>query len=253
MTQSDSLQPAEPGPPGLLILWSPPRCRSTAFLRMMHQRGDFQIVHEPFSRLKDFGESEVDGVACTDERSLMDALLAAGANRAVFVKDTTDFHYPGVLAAEDFLLGATHSVIIRDPREAIASHYRLNPRLTRDEIGFAWVREIYEAVAATGGKVAVLDSDDLVDHPEQTVRAYCEQVGIPFLPEALSWSAGALPSWEQTMRWHTEAAASTKLYRVSTMPAPDLSDDPVLGGFFRFHFPHYQWLRERRLKIAEDA
>jgi hypothetical protein len=200
----------------LLVMWSPPRCRSTAFLRMMHQRGDFDVVHEPFSHLMDFGTAELAGTRYGDERSLMDALLTMAARRPVFVKDTTDFHYPGVLMADDFLAAATHTFMVRHPREAIASHYRLNPRVTRDEIGFARLREIYDAVRRVGGEPVVVDSDDLVDRPAATVRAYCAAVGVPFRGKALSWSAQVLPSWERTI--------------------------------YRYHLPHYEWLYARRVQ-----
>jgi len=217
---------------------------------MMHERGDFHVVHEPFSHLMDFGSAEVDGVRHADERSLMDALLALAGRTPVFVKDTTDFHYPGLLAAEDFLRAAAHAVLVRHPREAIASHHRLNPKLTREEIGFARVREIYEAADRAGSTPVVLDSDDLVDRPEATVRAYCAAVGIPFLAGALSWQARTLPGWERTLRWHEEAAASTGLARRS--PSADgsgVEDDPTLGPYYRYHLPHYRWLLERRLRI----
>lgn len=248
-----------PEPPRLVIMWSPPRCRSTAFLRMMHERGDFTIVHEPFSHLMDFGVSEIAGTTYEDERAVMDALLALADRTRVFVKDTTDFHYPGVLTAEDFLRAATHTFIVRDPREAVESHHRLNPELTRDEIGFAWVREIYEAVHRVAPSPVVIDAGDLVDRPEDTVRAYCEAVGIAFRPEALEWSPTMLPGWERTGRWHSEVAASRGIARghggapppgVDERPAlqtPDIEDDPVLGPLVRYHLPHYRWLRERRL------
>ncbi|MFS4092200.1 sulfotransferase family protein [Streptomyces sp. AF1A] len=238
--------------PRLLVLWSPPRCRSTAFARMMHERGDFTVLHEPFSHLKDFGTAEVAGVSCTDERTLMDELLSLAERTPVFVKDTTDFHYPVVLTADDFLREATHTFILRHPREAIASHHRLNPQLTRDEIGFARVREIHEAVRSAGSEPVVIDSDDFVDRPEATVRAYCRAVGLEFLPQALSWSPSVLSGWEKTLRWHTEVAASTGVKRRPSAGATEVEDHPVLGPYYRYHLPHYHWLRERRLRIAES-
>jgi hypothetical protein len=39
----------------LLALWSPPRCRSTAFWRMLAERGDLAAFHEPFWQLADQG------------------------------------------------------------------------------------------------------------------------------------------------------------------------------------------------------
>ena len=57
----------------VLALWSAPRCRSTAFERMMMERGDRVVVHEPFSRVVDFGTVEVgDRVASARNVSQLD-------------------------------------------------------------------------------------------------------------------------------------------------------------------------------------
>jgi hypothetical protein len=45
----------------MLMLWSAPRSRSTAFYRMMIERGDFTGVHEPFSHVAVFGNVEISG------------------------------------------------------------------------------------------------------------------------------------------------------------------------------------------------
>lgn len=240
-----------PRPP--LVVWSPPRCRSTAFLRMMHERGDFQVVHEPFSHLMDFGSAEFAGGVYSTERALMDALLALAERTPVFVKDTTDFSYPGLLRADDFLRSATHAFIIRHPRETIGSHYRLNPALTRDEIGFARAREIYDAVVRAGQHPVVLDADDLVNHPEAMVRGYCEAVGIEFRPEALSWRPEVLPAWQRTLRWHTAVAASTGFTRSDGDQPVDVDDHKVLSAYYRYHLPHYEFLRDRRLRVDPGA
>ncbi|WP_017582727.1 sulfotransferase-like domain-containing protein [Nocardiopsis valliformis] len=239
------------GRPSLLILWSPPRCRSTVFLRIMHERGDLTTLHEPFSHLKDFGAAEVDGVRCADEQTLMDRLSALSERTTVFVKDTTDFRYPGLLEAGDFLRSASHAFLIRDPREAIASHHRLNPELERDEVGFARTREIFEAVEKYGGEPAVLDSEDLVRYPEATVRAYCERVGLDFRPEAMKWRPALLPQWQRTSRWHTDVAESSGVRLPDPRgPGENVEAHPVLGGYYRYHLPHYEWLRERRVRIT---
>ena len=244
--------------PGPLILWSPPRCRSTAFLRMMSARGDLEVVHEPFSHVTDFGAADVGGVRCTDEKAVMAALLELSASRRVFVKDTTDFHYPGLLADTDFLRAATHSVIIRDPREAIASHHRLNPDVTSEEIGFARVREIHDAAAAAGATPVVVDSDDLVDRPEATVRAFCDAVGIEFVADAMSWAPEELPAWQRAARWHAEVAQSTGFDRSSgaagttEVDGVDVAEHPRLGAFHRDHLPHYEYLRQRRIPVPRD-
>lgn len=233
----------------VLALWSAPRCRSTAFARMMTERGDHAVVHEPFSRVVDFGEVEVGDRVAHDEQDVLARLRAMGARQPVFFKDTTDFHYPALLADEAFLAAATHTFIIRDPAEAIASHHALNPGLGRDEIGFARLYEIFAAVqAVTGGTPVVIDSDDLLDRPAETVRAYCEAVGIPFRPEALSWQPGMRPEWQSTSKWHRSTSETSGFARSRSDGAGTVEADPVLRAFRDHHQPYYEKLRAVALR-----
>jgi hypothetical protein len=235
--------------PMLLALWSAPRSRSTAFERMMMERGDFTIVHEPFSHVADFGSADVAGTVVKGEDELISVL--GGLPGRVFFKDTTDFAYPRLLASPDFLRTGVHTFIVRDPAEVIASHVALNPELTRDEIGFARLWEIYAAVeAATGHEPVVIDSDDLLDRPEATIKAYCDRVGIAFRPEALHWDAGVPEQWQRTERWHRDASRSNGFQRrPEAAGGVDVQGDPVLGEFYRFHRPYYEKLREHRLAV----
>ncbi|MER5596769.1 sulfotransferase family protein [Streptomyces sp. NPDC002265] len=233
----------------VLALWSAPRCRSTAFARMMTERGDRAVVHEPFSRVVDFGEVEVGDRVARDEQDVLAALRAIATQGPVFFKDTTDFHYPELLADEDFLSVATHTFIIRDPAEAIASHHALNPDLGRDEIGFARLYEIFAAVqAATGTTPVVIDSDDLLDRPSDTVRAYCAAVGIPFLPDALSWQPGMRSEWRSTGRWHRSTSETAGFTRSGGGKAEAVMADPVLRAHRDHHQPYYEKLRAVALR-----
>lgn len=228
----------------VLALWSAPRCRSTAFARMMMERDDRVVVHEPFSLVADFGEAKVGNRVTRTHEEVLTALRAIAAERPVFFKDTTDFHYPALLADQDFLTVATHTFIVRHPAEAIASHHAINPELSRDEVGFAWLHEIFTAVrAATGGTPVVIDSDDLLDRPEETVRAYCAAVGIPFMPEALNWQMGMRPEWQSTSRWHESTSATTGFQRGARDGAEALAANPVLCDYLDFHLPYYEQLR----------
>jgi hypothetical protein len=233
----------------VLALWSAPRCRSTAFARMMTERGDHAVVHEPFSRVVDFGEVEVGDRIAYDEHDVLAQLRAMASRQPVFFKDTTDFHYPALLADEAFLAAATHTFIIRDPAEAIASHHALNPELGRDEIGFARLYEIFTAVqAVTGRTPVVIDSDDLIDRPAETVRAYCAAVGIPFRPEALSWQPGMRAEWRSTSKWHRATSETSGFTRSRTDGAEKVEADPVLRAFRDHHQPYYEKLRAVALR-----
>jgi Sulfotransferase domain len=217
---------------------------------MMAERGDRLVVHEPFSHVADFGAAEVGSRVVRSERELIDALQELAAERPLFFKDTTDFHYPELLGDTRFLREATHTFMIRDPRAAIASHYRLNPELGRDEIGFAWLHEIYAAVRdATGVDPVVVDGDDLVAAPEAVVTAYCARVGIAYVPEALQWEPRVLPSWQRTARWHTSVSESSGFEPPRADGAVDVEAHPRLRAYLHYHRPYYEELRARRLRI----
>jgi hypothetical protein len=238
-------------PPTMLVLWSAPRSRSTAFFRMMTARGDFTTVHEPFSYLAEFSHVEVGGSLVTSEPELIEVLRTLSGKGPVFVKDTTDERYPGVLADRRFLTeDATHTFLIRHPRETIASFQALNPDVAQHQIGFEAQYEIFsEVTRATGREPVVLDSDDLVARPAAAVEAYCIRVGIEFRPEALTWRPEDRSEWAPSSRWHTDAAASTGFGRVAEDHGVDVDAHPVLSEYLDHHLPFYEKLYARRLLV----
>lgn len=236
--------------PMIIALWSAPRSRSTAFLKMMMERDDIVPLHEPFCRLADFGEAEVGSRRVRSEAELIAAIRELARDKPVFFKDTTDFRYPGVLADQAFLREAAHTFIIRDPREVIASHYALNPELKRDDVGFSRLHELYLAVAgAQGADPLVVDSDDLLDHTEKIVQAYCERTGLPFRPETLEWSAGMPKEWQLTERWHVDAGNSTGFTRKQKEYTDTVDNHALLGDYYRHQLPFHQYLYDRRVEV----
>lgn len=235
--------------PRIIALWSAPRSRSTAFLRMMMERDDLVAVHEPFSNRADLGRVRVGDLEVSTEPDLIAALWSMAQTTPVFFKDTTDFHFPAVLADRNFLVRAQHTFIIREPGEAIASHYSLNPQLGRDEVGFAWLYEIFEAVVdATGVAPLVMESDDLLQHPREVVQAYCERVDIPFVESAMSWERGAREEWARTDRWHAGANDSAAFEQRRQSYSVTVDTDPLLADYYRYHLPYYEKLHEHRLR-----
>jgi Sulfotransferase domain len=233
----------------LLMLWSTPRSRSTAFFRMMAERGDFTVVHEPFSYLAEFGHADVAGERVTSAGDLIDVLGALARSTAVFAKETTGRRYPEVLADRQFLAeGARHTFLIRHPRETIASRHALDPGAGVDKFGFESQYEIFTEVRRLGHQVpVVIDSGDLMTRPAAIIRAYCSRVGIDFRPDALTWAPADLPEWQPSRRWHADAAASTGFDRRPARPAIDVERDPTLSGYLRHHLPFYEELHAWRL------
>src|SRR5262245_44301779 len=188
----------------VFALWSAPRARSTAFFRSMLARGDLIALHEPFEGLMYFGDAEVDGRTFESPASLFAWLRDETHGIRVFLKETTDYRVRQVVLADRcFLAEARHAFLIRRPEEIAASLYALKPDIGVDAIGLEALHELLTAVRDAGGhRPVVIDSDDLVARPEATMAAYCAAIGLPFIPEALTWEPGERPEWRRSARWH---------------------------------------------------
>ena len=102
---------------GMLMLWGAPRSRSTAFYRMMAERGDFTAVFEPFSHAAVFGQAEIGGRPLATVPEILAELRSLTATRQVFIKDTTDRRHPEV-SRRPAVPGAGRSAHLPDPAPA---------------------------------------------------------------------------------------------------------------------------------------
>jgi hypothetical protein len=157
-------------------LWAHPRSRSTALERMMMERGDVTVLHEPLVSLLDEGRVSI----------------------------------PDGPYENQFLL-----------------------------FELAW--------SVAGTPPVVLDSDLLVRYPEETVRAYCAEIGLPYRPEAMRWPAGDRPEWERTAKWHVAAGRSTGFVTAPSRPVP-LSGH--LLDYYAHHRPFYDRMLEHALSLS---
>lgn len=238
-------------PPRVLALWSAPRSRSTAFYRAMLQRGDVVALHEPFCNIVDHGETTVSGRTVGTHPELIAEMWRLAEVSVVFFKDTTDYEHGAVTADRRFLADAQHTFLLRRPEEVIASHVALNPNLTLDEVGIETMHRLHGAVSAAHGRPPlVLDSDDLVDRPVQTMRAWCVAVGLPACDDATSWDAGGRAEWRRSARWHRDVEATRGFERRDRPYARTVDSDPRLAELCAHHRPFYEALHRQRLLLA---
>ncbi len=232
----------------VFALWSAPRARSTAFFRSMLERGDLIALHEPFDNLTCFDETDVDGRMFHSAVSLLTWLREE--TNDIFLKDTTDYRHPQVLADRRFLAESRHAFLIRRPEAIAASDYALYPDMSINAIGLQTAYELYVAVCDAGGNPpVVIDSDDLVARPEATMAAYCAAVGLPFLPRALEWEPGERPEWRRFARWHVDVGASSGFQRHEHVYDHTVDNSDKLARFAALHLPFYEQLYAARLPV----
>lgn len=208
-----------------IFLWTNPRSVSTAFERAFLQREDVEVEHEPFTGPYYFGpERTSDRYLSSDpEPHQTYGVVAAGLLRPLgqgkrlFIKDMAyaldrDRLPPG------FLSRFQHTFLIRHPRLAVQSLYRMSVNTAQtgwdhfdpDEAGYTQLDALVRWVTEDLGQpVTVVDASTLVARPEATLRAYCAAVGLPFDQRMLSWEPGPISSFDTWAGWHDEVLRST--------------------------------------------
>jgi hypothetical protein len=237
----------------ILPLWSVPRSISTAFERMMMERGDFTVYHEPFSYyyyLEAGGVShglDPDPAHPTTFEGTLDMITGAAKQKPVFFKDMS--YYVIERADDDFIKQFVNSFIIRDPALTLVSYYKLHPEFTLREAGFESQFTMYERVKRlTGAEPAVVDAEDLIADAASVVKQYCERTGIEFLPESLSWGAVLPDEWKAWQMWHQEAADSTGFQRDAEQFEISVHDVPRLEEMYQQCMPYYEKLAQVRIR-----
>jgi len=92
----------------------------------------------------------------------------------------------------DFLLENTNIMLIRDPKQLIASFSEVIPNPTMQDIGSEKQFELYQIICAHQ-ECIVIDSNRVLDNPKSQLSQLCSFVGIPFDEKMLNWQPGALP------------------------------------------------------------
>ncbi len=242
------------------VLWATPRSTSTAFEWMMRMRGDMTCFHEPFGECWYQGDDALWPRLAEDSprqpgltfQLVYDRLKAAAEERSVFSKDMPQF--TDHLWSEDFLGTFNHSFLIRDPAKVLTSVHRNWPHFVMKEIGFIEMRDLFDRMSdELGAPPPVIDSDDLLEDPHGIVKAYCEAIGEPFIPEALSWEPGERSEvlwYDKEAVWHKNLINSDGLKPQPRKDA-DISKVPDwVKEMYDVCLPIYEYLHGYRLGAA---
>ena len=238
----------------ILALWAHPRSLSTALERIVIERGDFEVMHEPFSVVYYFHEQRATAAhanVCSaepaDYASIRDRILQAARNMPVCFKDMCYHCHDHLMNDESFLRRITNVFLIRDPRPTIASHFAKNPHVTLDEIGYEQQANVFRRISQINGEPPmVIGAEDLQQKPVETMRALWEHVGVDDRPQALRWQAGHRPEWDTWPAWHQEVARTTGIQRRQTTYRHTVEDHSKLSAFYDHHRRYYDELNQHR-------
>jgi hypothetical protein len=175
-------------------MWSGPRNISTAMMRAWENRPDTVVVDEPLyaaylvrTGLDHPGRDEVVAAQPTSLRDVvadLSAPLPAGCtvhyakHMAHHLADDSDLRWT---------TGFHNVLLIRDPREVVASYVRSREACEPADIGLLQQVRLLES---WDEPPPVLDAGDFLRDPEGHLRWLCDWLGLPFTDRMLSWPAG---------------------------------------------------------------
>ena len=227
----------------------------------MLERGDMTTLHEPFLYLyyvhegrKRLPHLDVNPQRPTSYEDVRAMILETARTRAVFVKDMCYYIVNHIRDDVDFIQRMTSTFLVRDPAQSIPSYYRLDPGVTLEEIGCEAQFRCFERFAqVTERTPLVIDAADLAANPVGTLRAYCRALDLPFVPEALKWSAELPDAWQDVGGWHADLANSTGIAPPRPSDGPGLDAAPHLRDYYAHHLPFYARMRAHRLAPEANA
>jgi hypothetical protein len=188
---------ATSGPVTRLAVWSGPRTISTALMRSWENRPDTIVIDEPLyahylnaTGLDHPGRAEVIGAGETDWRNVVATLLGPvpDGTRVFYQKHMAHHLLPAI--DRGWVTDLTNVLLIRDPRELVASYVRSRADVTADDLGLPQQVQLYDELAAAGTPAPVIDARDFLLDPESYLRAMCSHVGVDFTSRMLAWPPG---------------------------------------------------------------
>jgi len=199
-----------------IAAWCCPRTCSTALLRSFVERADVEGVDEPlyayylaWSGKQHPMREEVLASQSPDFGEVVEKVVLGPCAAPVHYQKHMPHHLRG---DEDlgFVSGLRNFFLVREPREMLPSLADRIGTVEARDTGFPQMLRLFRQLREAGEPVAVVDSRDVLDRPEPTLRALCGHLGIAFDPAMLSWLPGrhaAYGVW--AAEWYRSLETST--------------------------------------------
>jgi hypothetical protein len=139
-------------------------------------------------------------------------------------------------------------LLIRDPREVVASYIKSRASVTADDIGLPQQVALYDELSAAGVAPPIIDAGDFLRNPGGYLRALCEWLGIDFSERMLHWPKGPRDSdgvWAP--HWYAHVWESTGF---EVAGAKDVKLNAGAADVVSECRDHYDRLHSLRMQIS---
>lgn len=235
----------------IINLIATPRNLSTAIMYSFAQHPEIRVVDEPFyawflthTGFDHPGREETLRFMPANPGDIFRNLeKGSAASGHLFLKNMAK-HMEGV--AQERFLNMENVILLRNPKQLIASFAKVIPDIDDSEIGLKKQFSLFEFLSNEGKTPVVFDSGELLKNPEKVLRGVCEGLNIPFSDRMLQWEAGPRPEdgpWAKY--WYANVHKSTgfEWQKSSDAPLP-----PHCEALYEEVLPYYQKMYEHSIK-----
>jgi hypothetical protein len=241
-----------------IAMWSGPRNISTALMRSWGNRPDTFVIDEPFyahfllrTGADHPGAGEVIAHHETNWRRIVETLVddEFPPGKSIFYQKHMAHHLlPDI--GRRWLDRVTHCLLIRNPREMVASLLRFLPEPTLEDTGLPQQVEIFKSAQEHTKTVpAVIDARDVLEDPAGTIGLLCSKLAVPFHNEMLRWPPGRRDTdgiWAK--HWYAAVVNSTGFQPIVQK---EVTIPPRLNALIDSCETLYQQLFSHRLAVTK--
>ena len=258
----------EPVPSLRVMLWSAPRCLSSAFERSVRELKNVKVLYEPHQKAFFYGpERKSDSNHPAAEDLVPGATFHEANQRLLANYDGYDVVYTKNLAMfvegryEDYIVGdfsrLKHTFLIRHPMKSIPSCYsacmKTGFSFRPSECGHRQLYELFQVVKKVDPSPVVVDADDLLARPREMMESYCSATGIDFQEHMLTWTPGVVHDWTRFKHfevWHGAAMNSSGFMKPKEATLA-LSDYPeAVAKCVHYSLPFYEAMYSARTMLV---
>ncbi|MEO1194040.1 MAG: hypothetical protein AAFY02_19945 [Pseudomonadota bacterium] len=248
----------------IYALWSHPRSMSTAMERVMRERGDLTCFHEPFMydyyihrQVRIMPHFDAEEGRPVSYEAVRETLLKAAEQGPVFMKDMSYYVFPRILEDRALSERLVNHFLIRDPIASIPSYFKLDPKVSLEEIGLEAQARHYQALRAAGDRPLVVQAEDIRADTAKVVGALWQAIGLPPAPQAFDWHGEKPADWQQVEGWHGAVSASSgirpltdaELQAQKEIFARLAAEQPRVQALMDHHRPFYEQLKAEALVV----
>lgn len=184
-----------------IACWSGPRNISTALMRSWSSREDTYVTDEPLYAyyLKEtklthpMSNEIIEHYDNEFEKVVQKLQSSAPDNKKIWYQKHMAHHLLNTNDI-DWIKSFNNFLLIRDPKEVIASYVKKNNLNKIEELGYKQQIKIAEYLTKKNEKFAVIDCKDLLDNPKNILMSWCKFLDISFSEKMLKWKKGNHPN-----------------------------------------------------------